>query len=76
MDIAELLAETEELKKRTIETAQQLAEAKKLLARYESIIYHYGAGNYPSDQPDKVYFANGFGNEILCLLGNVKEFLQ
>lgn len=33
MDIAELLAETELLKKKSIETAQKLAEAKELLSR-------------------------------------------
>ena len=33
MDIAELLAETEQLKKKHLETAQKLAETRELLAR-------------------------------------------
>lgn len=35
MDITEILAESEQLKKRSIETAQKLAEAKELLKRIE-----------------------------------------
>lgn len=38
MDIAEILVETEQLKKKHLETAQKLAEAKELLSAIEKVL--------------------------------------
>ncbi|MFA5154157.1 MAG: hypothetical protein WC554_16525 [Clostridia bacterium] len=51
-------------------------ELYKIAKRFENIITHYGCGTMELNNPDKVFFANGFSNEILSLFAHTKEVLD